>query len=119
MGMSVPATEHSVMTSWPDERAAIENMIERFGTGVFAIVMDSYDYSAALEQVLPSVATKKVQKVSSAPACPREFSLLITSHPPDPHASLRSFPRSLLLILLLRAATWFCVPTAATQLRRC
>jgi hypothetical protein len=48
---SIPATEHSVMTSWPDERAAIENMIEHFGTGVFACVMDSYDYAAALAEV--------------------------------------------------------------------
>jgi hypothetical protein len=39
------------MTCWPDERAAIFNMIEHFGTGCFATVMDSYDYGAALEQV--------------------------------------------------------------------
>jgi nicotinamide phosphoribosyltransferase len=51
VGMSIPATEHSVMTCWPDERAAIFNMIEHFGTGCFATVMDSYDYGAALEQV--------------------------------------------------------------------
>lgn len=51
VGMSIPATEHSVMTCWPDERTAIFNMIEHFGTGAFATVMDSYDYGAALEQV--------------------------------------------------------------------
>jgi hypothetical protein len=28
-------------------------MIEHFGTGAFATVMDSYDYTAALNQVLP------------------------------------------------------------------
>lgn len=33
VGMSIPATEHSVMTCWPDERAAIFNMIQHFGTG--------------------------------------------------------------------------------------
>lgn len=49
--MSIPATEHSVMTSWPDERAAILNMVARFGDGVFACVMDSYDYAAALSEV--------------------------------------------------------------------
>jgi nicotinamide phosphoribosyltransferase len=27
---SIPATEHSVMTSWPSERAAIMNMIDKF-----------------------------------------------------------------------------------------
>ncbi|KAF6250455.1 Quinolinate phosphoribosyl transferase [Scenedesmus sp. NREL 46B-D3] len=39
VGMSIPATEHSVMTCWPDERAAIYNMIEHFGTGCFATVV--------------------------------------------------------------------------------
>lgn len=44
MGQSIPATEHSVMTAWPTERAAIANMIAQFGGGIFATVMDSYDY---------------------------------------------------------------------------
>ncbi|GBF95014.1 nicotinate phosphoribosyltransferase [Raphidocelis subcapitata] len=48
---SIPATEHSVMTAWPNEAAAISNMVEKFGTGVFACVMDSYDYAAALAEV--------------------------------------------------------------------
>jgi hypothetical protein len=39
------------MTSWPSEQAAIENMIEHFGTGIFACVMDSYDYAKALSEV--------------------------------------------------------------------
>ena len=45
IGMSIPATEHSVMTSWPTEREAILNMISHFGSGLFACVMDSYDYA--------------------------------------------------------------------------
>ena len=45
VGMSIPATEHSVMTAWPSERAAIKNMIAHFGAGLFACVMDSYDYA--------------------------------------------------------------------------
>lgn len=45
VAQSIPATEHSVMTSWPSEQAAIENMIDKFGSGVFACVMDSYDYA--------------------------------------------------------------------------
>jgi len=45
VAQSIPATEHSVMTAWPTEQAAIENMIEHFGSGVFACVMDSYDYA--------------------------------------------------------------------------
>lgn len=42
--MSIPATEHSVMTAWRTEREAMENMIEHFGSGILACVMDSYDY---------------------------------------------------------------------------
>ena len=45
VGMSIPATEHSVMTAWHTEREAMENMIEHFGSGLFACVMDSYDYA--------------------------------------------------------------------------
>ncbi|KAF8064566.1 hypothetical protein HT031_003366 [Scenedesmus sp. PABB004] len=60
VGMSIPATEHSVMTCWPDERAAILNMITRFGSGLFATVMDSYDYGAALREVVPVVAEAKL-----------------------------------------------------------
>lgn len=54
--------EHSVMTAWPTERAAILNMIAQFGEGAFACVMDSYDYIAALEKVLPSIKSEKVGK---------------------------------------------------------
>lgn len=45
IGVSIPATEHSVMTAWPNEREAILNMISHFGSGIFACVMDSYDYA--------------------------------------------------------------------------
>lgn len=62
VGQSIPATEHSVMTAWPTEKAAMENMMDKFGRGLFAVVMDSYDYAAALSEVLPSVASKKVEK---------------------------------------------------------
>ncbi len=58
IGQSLPATEHSVMTSWPTEEAAIRNMIEHFGGEgkTFSVVMDSYDYDAALNEVLPRIA---------------------------------------------------------------
>lgn len=59
VAQSIPATEHSVMTSWPTERDAILNMIEHFGQGPFACVMDSYDYRRALEEVLPTVVKEK------------------------------------------------------------
>ncbi|CAL8467658.1 g7196 [Coccomyxa elongata] len=60
IGLSIPATEHSVMTSWPSERDAILNMISHFGDGIFACVMDSYDYAKALSEVVPSIAEAKV-----------------------------------------------------------
>jgi len=53
---SIPATEHSVMTAWPDEEAAMNNQISHFGDGLYACVMDSYDYDNALDVVLPKVA---------------------------------------------------------------
>jgi nicotinamide phosphoribosyltransferase len=59
VGMSIPATEHSVMTCWPSEREAIANMVARFGGGVFATVMDSYDYQRALDEVVPAVAAEQ------------------------------------------------------------
>ena len=59
---SIPATEHSVMTSYLNEKQAIDHMISTFGTSIFAIVMDSYDYTAALDNVLPSVAKYKTEK---------------------------------------------------------
>lgn len=62
IGSSIPATEHSVMTSWSTEKAAMENMIQKFGDGVFACVMDTYDYTVALEKVLPAVYSQKIEK---------------------------------------------------------
>jgi nicotinamide phosphoribosyltransferase len=60
VGNSIPGTEHSVMTAWPDEKQAISNMIDHYGHNIFACVMDSYDYARALSEVLPAIATKKV-----------------------------------------------------------
>ncbi|KAJ2698083.1 hypothetical protein H4218_003531 [Coemansia sp. IMI 209128] len=59
---SIPATEHSVMTAYSSERQAMLSTIEAYGGGVFACVMDSYDYSRALSEVLPVVASKKLEK---------------------------------------------------------
>lgn len=55
---SIPATEHSVMTSWPSELEAVENMVEHFGHSLFACVADSYDYDNFLNTILPVVAPK-------------------------------------------------------------
>ncbi|KAI3639982.1 hypothetical protein MIR68_001987 [Amoeboaphelidium protococcarum] len=59
---SIPATEHSVMTSWPSEKEALVNLINQYGDGTFACVMDSYDYAFALEKLLPAVASIKTSK---------------------------------------------------------
>jgi len=62
VGTSVPASEHSVMTAWPTELEAIERMVDEFGAGTYSVVMDSYDYSRALHELLPVVKEKKLGK---------------------------------------------------------
>ena len=59
VGFSIPATEHSVMTSFPYEKDAIKNMFVKYikqdsSLSIFAIVMDSYDYTRALFKELPN-----------------------------------------------------------------
>lgn len=53
---SIPATEHTVMTSWESELKATLNMANKYGHTVFATVADSYDYIRFLSDVLPVVA---------------------------------------------------------------
>lgn len=55
VGVSVPASEHSVMTSFAHEKAAFSHMIEKYGSGIFSVVMDSYDYKRALDEIVPSL----------------------------------------------------------------
>jgi nicotinic acid phosphoribosyltransferase len=62
IGESIPATEHSIMTSFLDEKEAFLHMIEQYGSGVFACVMDSYDYAGALRDILPCIAEKKCSR---------------------------------------------------------
>ena len=40
----------------------MENMVNKFGEGVFAVVMDSYDYEAALNVLLPRLKELKEKK---------------------------------------------------------
>jgi nicotinamide phosphoribosyltransferase len=53
---SIPATEHSVMMSWPSELQAVQNMVDKYGHGVFATVADTYDYRNFLNKILPVIA---------------------------------------------------------------
>ena len=64
VSQSIPASEHSVMTAWPDERQAVEQMIRQFGGDacMFSIVFDSYDYVHALKAILPAVAALHTQR---------------------------------------------------------
>jgi len=51
-GFSVPASEHSTMTSWGREREvdAMRNMLSQYPKGVVACVSDSYDIFQACEK---------------------------------------------------------------------
>merc|ERR1719190_91511 len=51
-GFSIPASEHSTMTSWGREREldAMRNMLEKYPKGIVACVSDSYDIFKACEQ---------------------------------------------------------------------
>jgi len=62
VGTSIPATEHSIMTSWKTEKEAILNTIDVFGSGLFATVMDSYDYDRALNVIVPQCKEAKEKK---------------------------------------------------------
>ena len=63
-GFSIPAAEHSTMTSWGREReaAAYENMLDAFeGEGrIVAVVSDSYDLDAAVADIWGGSLKNKV-----------------------------------------------------------
>lgn len=52
-GFSIPAAEHSTITSWGQEheREAFENMLDQYPTGLVAVVSDSYDIYNAAEHI--------------------------------------------------------------------
>ncbi|QIV65759.1 nicotinamide phosphoribosyl transferase [Mesorhizobium phage Cp1R7A-A1] len=52
-GFSIPAAEHSTITSWGADReeAAYRNMLDRFGNGLVAVVSDSYDFYNAVDNI--------------------------------------------------------------------
>ncbi len=79
-GFSIPAAEHSTITSWErdGEASAYANMVTQFGKpgGIFAVVSDSYDLFNAVEhiwgeqlrqQVIDSGATLVVRPDSGDP----------------------------------------------------
>lgn len=50
-GFSIPAAEHSTITSWGREHefSAYRNMVQQFGHSLYAVVSDSYDLNAAID----------------------------------------------------------------------
>ncbi|MEV4932165.1 hypothetical protein MRBLMA1_001807 [Sphingobium sp. LMA1-1-1.1] len=63
-GFSIPAAEHSTMTSWAPEResAAYENMLDAFGGPgkLVAVVSDSYDLDVAVAEIWGRTLRDKV-----------------------------------------------------------
>ena len=54
VGFSIPASEHSTMTSWGGrvgEVEAMENMLDKYPTGLIACVSDSYDIMNAITNI--------------------------------------------------------------------
>jgi len=52
---SIPATEHSVMTSFDSEIQAVKNLADQFPGGMISCVWDAYDYDKMLDQGLKLV----------------------------------------------------------------
>lgn len=89
-GFSIPAAEHSTITSWgrPDEVKAYSNMVQQFGKpgALLAVVSDSYDIYAACrmwgtelkQQVIESGATVVIRPDSGDPVevLPKMFNIL-------------------------------------------
>jgi nicotinamide phosphoribosyltransferase len=61
-GYSIPAAEHSTVTSWGRDReaAAYENMLNKFGDGLVAVVSDSYDIYNACKNIWGGELREKV-----------------------------------------------------------
>lgn len=69
-GFSIPASEHSTITSWgvgPEcERQAFENMIEQFGDNsvLYACVSDSWDFKKAIQTWIDLKEKVKAKKAN-------------------------------------------------------
>jgi nicotinamide phosphoribosyltransferase len=63
-GFSIPAAEHSTITSWgrENELQAYRNMLEQFPTGLVAIVSDSYDIYSAVSKMWGGALRDKIMQ---------------------------------------------------------
>jgi nicotinamide phosphoribosyltransferase len=61
-GFSIPAAEHSTITSWGEEgeQAAYENMLTQYPTGLVAVVSDSYNIYNAVSNIWGGTLRDKV-----------------------------------------------------------
>lgn len=62
-GLSVPASEHTTMTAWGQDREkdAFSNMVDRFASfGRYSVVSDSYDIHNAVSELWGKVLKSKV-----------------------------------------------------------
>lgn len=62
-GFSVPASEHSTITSWgkPNEVEAFRNMLDQYPTGIVACVSDSFDIFKACEDLWGTQLKEKIE----------------------------------------------------------
>ncbi|ELR98097.1 nicotinate phosphoribosyltransferase [Gloeocapsa sp. PCC 73106] len=81
-GFSIPAAEHSTITSWTREQetAAYENMLEVYPEGFVAVVSDSYDIFNACRNIWGDTLREKVLT--------REGTLVIRPDSGDPREML-------------------------------
>lgn len=79
VGFSVPATEHSTMTTWgkSGERAAVDHMLKAFPKGLLSVVSDSYDLWHFLNTIIGDEAVKET-------LAKREGTLVIRPDSGDP-----------------------------------
>lgn len=63
-GFSIPAAEHSTITSWgrENETAAYRNMLRQYDEGLIAVVSDSYDVYNACANIWGGVLKEEVLK---------------------------------------------------------
>merc|ERR1712045_748294 len=63
-GFSIPASEHSTMTSWGQsgECRAMKNMLEQYPKGLVACVSDSYDIFRACEKYWGTELKSQIEK---------------------------------------------------------
>jgi len=57
---SVPATEHSIMTSLGPygERQLFLDLLNKYPTGILSVVIDSYDYERFIKEITPNYKSK-------------------------------------------------------------